>query len=287
LGLILLLSVEFGWAAVLRSLLPLIGLQAYQALHFGWRGNAHELLYFRGVRLGYYIGTPVGFWTFSTLYLFIAALAVAYLVVKKNLDWAVNYEIILTCAALHLAFIALFYGSPASWTYYAYVLVVGIIATEVSAFAVAPVGALCVLAALANYSGVGSALKAWRTMKPSAATAGLFANAQERAEWRQITLAAGEEHPTLFAQLGGAEVLFPWLSRPAAAFMVPGVASDAEVQRENRQLRTASLIIIPTIPDFRNSPVKWIGSEFGQGLDGTKLVFKGRYFEMYRRRNPD
>ena len=285
LALTLLLSTVFGRQAVFRSLLPLSGARAYRALHFGWRGSAHELLYFPGVKLGYYLGTPVGFWACATLYLIIAAVALTCVVVKKNEFWAVNYEIVLTCAVLHLGFIALLYGSPASWTYYAYVLIAGIIATETAwAFAPGPITLLCALAVLANYTWLCSALKAWRTTQRSPATAGLFVSPPERIEWTEISSAIGPQHPALLVQLGGAQVLFTWLSKPTAAFMIPGVASDAEVKRETLQLRSAGAVIIPTIPEFRESPVRWMGPEFQNALVGATAVFKGNYFEVYERR---
>jgi len=70
-----------------------------------------------------------------------------------------------------------------------------------------------------------------------------------------------------------------------AAFMVPGVATNGEVQREALQLHCATVVIIPTIPEFRNTPVKWMGPEFRRALEGARIVFKGRYFELYQRRN--
>jgi hypothetical protein len=285
LGLILLLSMVFGLQPVLRSLLPVSGARAYHALHFGWRGTARELLYFPGVKLGYYLGTPVGFWSCATLYLIVAAAALVCGAVKKNGFGGVKYESVLTCAVLHLGFIALFFGSPASWTYYAYVLIAGIIATETTwAFAPGPITALCVLAVLANYTWFGSALKAWRTMQRSSATAGLFVSPAERNEWTKISSATEHLHPALLMQLGGAQVLFGWLSKPTGAFMIPGVASDAEVKRETLLLGSAGAVIIPTIPDFRESPVKWKGPEFRNALAGATAVFKGTYFEVYERR---
>jgi hypothetical protein len=48
-------------------------------------------------------------------------------------------------------------------------------------------------------------------------------------------------------------------------------------------LRTAGAVIIPTIPGLGNSISDWPGTEFSDVLDGTSLVFKGTYFEVYER----
>lgn len=279
----LLLSIIFGLKTVLRSLLPLSGARAYRALHLGWSGVAKELLYFPGVKLGYYIGTPVGFWVSATVYLTAAAASVGVMTNRTALRTA-NREMILTCAILHLGFIALFYGFPSSWTYYSYVLVAGIIATQAWPVAGTAIGALCVLAALANYSGIRAALSAWKTMEISASTAGLFAVSAERAEWNHVvSLVNHESRPALFTNFGEAQLLFPWLSAPAGAFMIPGVATDGELLREKQELRTADAVIVPTIPGLGNAIKNWPGTEFSDVLSDKTLVFKGTYFEVYKR----
>jgi len=279
----LLLSMIFGWKAVLRSLLPLSGARAYRALHLGWSGVAKELLYFPGVKLGYYIGTPVAFWVSATVYLTAAAVA-AWTIAGSGVQKTANREMILTCAILHLGFIALFYGFPASWTYYAYMLVAGIIATQAWPVAGTAIGALCVLAALANYSGIRAALSAWKTMEANTSTAGLFAVSDERAEWNYVVSLAKHESPALFTYCGEAQLLFPWLSVPAGAFIVPGVAIECEIQRKKHELQTAGAVIVPTLPGIGNALKDWPGAEFSDVLADGTVVFKGTYFEVYKRR---
>jgi hypothetical protein len=283
LGLSLLFSMIFGWKIVLRSLLPLSGARAYRALHLGWSGVVKGLLYFPGVKLGYYIGTPVTFWAVGTVYL-TAAAAASGVITRSRVQRTANREMILTCAILHLGFIALFYGFPASWTYYAYVLVAGIIATQAWPPAGTMIGVLCVLAALANYSGIRAALSAWRTMEANASTAGLFAVSDERAEWNYVVSLAKHESPALFTNLGEVQLLFPWLSAPAGAFIIPGVVTDGEILREKQELHTAGAVIIPTIPGLGNAIKNWPGAEFTDVLADTTLVFKGTYFQVYKRR---
>ncbi|MBV8359244.1 MAG: hypothetical protein JO189_15115 [Deltaproteobacteria bacterium] len=282
-GLSLLLSIVFGWKTVLRSLLPLSGARAYRALHLGWSGVAKELLYFPGVKPGYYIGTPVAFWVTATVYLMVAA-AATWAIARSRAHRTTNREMILTCAILHLGFIALFYGFPASWTYYAYILVAGIIATQTWPPGRMIIGVLCVLAVLANYSEIREALSAWKTMRTNASTAGLFAVSDESAEWNYVISLAKHGNPALFTNFGEAQLLFPWFSAPAGAFIIPGVATNGEIVHERQKLRTAHTVIVPTIPELGNALKNWPGPEFSDVLNDATLEFKGTYFQVYKRR---
>jgi hypothetical protein len=281
-GLILVLSAFFGWHATIRSLLPLSGARAYQVLHYGSREITQGLLHFPGVRPAYYIGTPVSFWACSTVYLIIAALFTLSKATTHRLRKGTNSEIVLSCAALHVGFILILYGSPASWTYYAYILVIGILATEVCPLATKSIGALCVLAALANYSGIRAAISAWGAMERDLAT-GLFISAGEHAEWNCVVSLAEREHPAVFTDLGAAGLLLPWLRRPTGAFFIPGIAAGREIDREERELRSATTVIVPTIPELENPIKHWPGGEFSKVFADATLVFKGTYFQVYKR----
>ena len=283
LGLILLLSITFGRFALFNSLLPVSGARAYQVLNYGWRGAAWGFFYFPGVRIGYYLGTPVTFWVCATLYLTGSVVLLGWRVLQGR-PAAANYEIVVTCALLHLGLLVFFYGPPNSWSFYAYVLVMGIVATDFWT----PTGAkliwgLCVIAALANYAEFGSSIKAWKTMRQSPMTAELFAPPAETTEWSRVASIASTRDPEIFSWDGAAEVLFPWLPKPVGAFIIPGIATDGEIQRKVKQLRSAQTVIIPVLPGWGDPIAKWPGPEFQTALDGTKLVFKGSYFEVYQR----
>jgi hypothetical protein len=282
--LIVVLGIAFSWRALLTSLLPLSGAHAYRLLHYGWTGIARELFYFPGVRPAYYIGTPVGFLVLATIYLLVALAVASWRIWQGRLRAPDNYEIVLTCTLLHLGFVGLFYGTAASWTYYAYILVMGVAATAIwTPTASRLVWALCVFAALGNYSQLKSSITGWRNMKRSPVTGGLYALPAESSEWAHVTALSDHNSPALFTWDGGASVLFPWLRKPVSAFMVPGIATSNEIRQEVRQLRSAKTLIIPTIPELGNPIASWPGSEFKTILDNTTLVFKGTYFEIYER----
>jgi hypothetical protein len=283
LGFILLLSITFGRFALFNSLIPVSGARAYRVLNYGWRGAAWSFFHFPGVRIGYYFGTPVTFWVCATLYL-AGSVALLGKRVLQGRPTPANSEIVVTCALLHLGLLVFFYGPPNSWSYYACVLVMGIVATDFwSATSAKLVWGLCVIAALANYAEFGSSIKAWNTMTQSPVTADLFAPPAEATEWSRVASIASKKDPAIFSWDGGAEVLFPWLPKPVGAFIIPGIATDSEIQHKLKQLRSAETVIIPVLPGWGDPIGKWPGPEFQTALDGTKLVFKGSYFEVYQR----
>jgi hypothetical protein len=284
LALTFLLGMTFGWIALVRCLLPLTGAHIVRALHFGWSGNAWQLFYFPGIRPSYYVGTPITFWLCATFYLIGAASFAVWRILRRKIAPPGSYEIVLTCALLHVGFLGLFYGPPASWTYYAYILVMDVLATAAwSPAATKIVWSLCILAAIGNYGSFKTSIIAWRTMTQSSVTAGLFALPAESAEWSRVTSMVSDKNPELFTWDGGAELLFPWLGKPVGAFIIPGGATDKELQHEVQQLRSAKAVIIPTIPELGNPLTNWSGPEFQNVLDHTTLVFKGVYFEVYER----
>src|SRR5207245_301393 len=253
-------------------------------LHLGWSGVARGLFYFPGVRTTYYIGTPLSFWLCATLYLIIVAVLAGWRIMQGKMRASGNYEIVLTCALLHVGFLMFFYGNPSSWTYYGYILVMGVVATDTWGSTTARfVWGLCILAAIGNYGAFKSSIIAWKTMNQSRVTAGLFALPTEAAEWNRVTSMVNNKNPALFTWYGGAEVLFPWLRKPVAAFLVPGDATGSEIQHKVQELRSAQAVIVPTIREFGTPIASWPGPEFQTVLDNTTLAFKGVYFEVYER----
>jgi hypothetical protein len=283
LALAVLIGTKFGWIPLVSNLLPLTGARNYRVLHYGW-GELAKLFYLPGLRLGYYVGTPVTFWLCATFYLTAAAFVVGWRVLRKKMSSPLNYEIVLTCALLHLGFIGFFYGSPSSWANYAYIPVMGVAATDGwSRTSAKFVSGLCVLAAIGNYAVLGSSIGAWKTMERSPVTAGLYASPAESAEWSHVTSMVSDKNPVLFTWAGGAEVLFLWLPKPLGAFIEPGEATDREIQNKVQQLRSAKTIIIPDIPGIGSPLANWRGSEFNTVLDNVTLVFRGNYFNVYER----
>ena len=284
-GLVLtvLLVAAFGWIPLISSLLPLTGARNYRLLHYGL-GALLKLIDLPGLRLGYYIGTPVTFLVCATLYITASVAVVGWRALRDKTHAPGNYEIVFTCTLLHLGFLGFFYGSPASWFNYVYILVMGVVATDAwTRINSRIVTGLCVIATIANYSVFAASVEAWKTMQRSPVTAGLYASPSESKEWNYVASMVSKDKPVLYTWAGGAEVLFPWLPKPLGAFIEPGEATDSEIQHKVEQLRSAKTIIIPNIPGIGSPLTNWQGPEFKTVLDNTKVVFRGNYFEVYER----
>jgi hypothetical protein len=273
---------RFGPMPMVRSLFPTAGARAYSVLHYGW-GGIEKFLYFPGVKVAYYIGSTATLWAAASIYV-VAAAAFSGIQSLRDGRLLRNTEIIVTCALLHICFVTLFFGSPSSWTYYAYILIIGVAATtELWTFAPAVVLVFCVLAALVDLAQTRDAFVMWRELDASPATAGLYAPPAEKAEWERVSVLGESERPTMLHELGGVEVLFPWLGEPEGAFLLPGIATPGEIAREQERLKFARMIIVPDLPAFRNELVEAAQSPMYQAFSDAHLTFDGKLFRVYER----
>ncbi|HZP45372.1 MAG TPA: hypothetical protein VFB15_06970 [Candidatus Binataceae bacterium] len=275
--LVTLLGARFGAAAVATTLLPSAGAQAYHVLHLGIFDSGSRFLYLPGATLGYYFGTPVVFWIAGTAAL-VAASAIA---LGGHVEWGRRFAVMVSCTIMHLGFIGVFFGGPASWQYYAYVLVSGLVMAGGLAGWRLITLVLCGLAVLANVSWIENAAAGWRRMVRSPETAGLYAPAAELAEWAQLRAAAGGERVVVSSWIGAAGRLCPWVEREPAAFLVPGVATAGDLAREHAALSAATWIIAPNIPGML-SLAEWPAREFASASECRQEVFHGRYFVAWR-----
>ena len=295
--LMLLLSAVFGRRALLTTILPLRGAAAYRAMNFGFfTGIGNHFWYFSGVHLGYYLGTPVAFWLAATVWLLVCAARELYdgVLVAPNVITAerLNYEIVITCALLHLSFITLCYGSLASWLYYAYILVMGVAATatwarwntwrQKSQFIA---GILVLLATFGNKAFFFTYYERWMHATKTTETANLWAFPKERQEWIHVLQIIKGARATLLVPISGGELLSPEFERPVAAFLIPGQSTPSEIANKAAQLAQSDFIVMPTPLALGGAPEEVLGwwPELKKALDGTQVNFHGKYFEVYER----
>ena len=115
-----------------------------------------------------------------------------------------RHEIVFCCAVLQTLFVLRFFGPPTSWTYYPYIVVMAVAAASVINSVTARVTMLLAFVAFialdASLVGAASQRKMYA---PSALTAGLWADAADRAEWSTVTrLIAGSRGPRTVAAGG-------------------------------------------------------------------------------------
>ena len=297
--LLVLLGAVFGPGSLITTILPLRGAANYRALHFGFfSGAGRTFWYFPGAILAYYFVTPAAFWLIGSVWLVFSGSTALYdLTTSSTLteEDRRNREIIVTCAGLHVAFVTLFYGSAASWIYYAYILVMGIGATASwVGDGTAPIRrrsrfcleALLFIALMGTTWFFKDPYQRWSRAARSEETAGLWAFQDERIEWTQVLhIVERAKAATLLVPFSGGELLFPEFQKPVIAFLLPGESVPSEVARKAGQLSGADFIVKPTARALGGDPdfiLNW-WPQLKNALVGTKRIFRGEYFEVYER----
>ncbi len=280
-----LLAAVYGLRPMVNTALPLQGLQAYRALHFGFfTGEGRFFWHPPGVRIGYYLGTVAGFWIIATAYLLgYGAGAVPAMMRRSEVGWSWAAEIAVTCAVMQVAFVTLFFGGPFSYFYYPYLLVIGAAAVaDRSRFARAAAMVLCISAILGYRSIIAGAERTWLTYTRSAETASLWAPPEERVEWTRALDFPKTRRLTLLAAWGDADLMFPQFAPPVSLYLVPGLSEESEVRRKAAQLSRASLVVVPEMPVWGGAPPF---PQIQQALDSFSVLYSGHFFRVLATRD--
>jgi hypothetical protein len=277
-----LLSLVYGPNTFFHTALPIEGATAYKSMKYGLMGAGHGFWDPKGLPWIYYFIDVAGFWIASTLFLFGATL----LQLRNHDQRQVSLrrtEVIVTCAILHLAFLALFFGNQWSWIYYSYFLMIGV----ALACDLGPAGrrvglALCALALLSWTDVAYWTYRWWQTTAPDSATAGLWAPAEERNEWLKVRAMTGGQRTLMLDDMGATELLFPGFENPVSLYLTRGLMTRGDIDRKLEQLSGAQVAVVPiTISACSGIPD---APEFRDALKDFDLAWSGKHFEVFRRR---
>ena len=279
------LALLYGPVAFARTIFPLQGLSTYRNEHFGLLGSG-RLFWAPGLSSIYYIVDFAGFWVLGGVFLSVCgALAIRRMRRDAGLEESPRQEIVITCALIHLAFVTVFFGNQWSWIYYSYFLVIGVAAAVDCGGQLRKQIALglCVLA-LTSWIAPGFWLyRWWTTMAPSAATAGLWATPDERAEWVQVVALAKGKRAVMLDTKGAAELMFPVFETPVTMYLDPGLMKPMEIQRKLDQIAGAQLVVVPVggdppcfgvpqAPDFQSALARFSQVRKGKFSTPTRLL---------------
>jgi hypothetical protein len=277
-----LLSCVYGLRTFLHTALPIEGATAYHSLNFGLMASGRGLWDPQGLPWIFYFIDVAGFWIASTLILFGAALL---LILTKTNDSLHCAEIVITCAILHLAFLALFFGNQWSWIYYSYLLVIGVaIAVDLN-----PIGrrigvALCILALLSWTDVAYWTHRWWQTTAPDVATAGLWAPSDERTEWLQVLSSVHGKQTVMLDSMGASELLFPGFEPPVSLYLTRGLMMPDDVRRKLDELSSAQMVVVPiTMSSCTGIPD---APEFASAMKDFEPRWSGKHFEVFQRDLP-
>lgn len=279
---ILTTTAYFGFAPLKNTLLPLMGAKSYQALDFGLFGNGRSFwcptLSSAAEYAKYYLFTPAGFWVVSTLLL--AGFGIRSLVNLFRRSTA-KHETMVTIAACHFFFLFVFFGWPGSWTYYSYLLVVGI-AFALTLYRVRPtlMILLILVAVMGHTQTYKIALNAWQWAKRSPETAGLWAHTDQRNDWIKARAIAGTRE-TFYLNNGCPEALFPNVRGPISFFLSPDSQTPQEFDHIRRQLEEAEVVVT-----FNQGPIldAWYWPEFTKQRAEFVDTWQGKYLTVHERK---
>ena len=274
----------YGVAAFMRTVLPIEGVVNYHALNFGITRAGLNLWDPKGMPWIFYFIHVSGFWVAGTIFLFCSAADQIRRVYLGEISSARRSEMIITCAILHFAFLALFFGNQWSWIYYSYVLVIGCAMAAELGTTARRIG--LVLCALAFFSWTDIAYwtyRWWRTTEPNAATAELWARADERAEWLTVLSKARGQKTVILSTMGAAELLIPGFEHPVSLYLTKGLMATEDVQRKLAQLSDADIVVVPNTMETCSGVPQ--APELEAAMRKFDLQVRGKYFDVYYQRD--
>jgi hypothetical protein len=282
LGLAATLSLVYGAPAFFHTVFPIEGVSNYRALNFGLMAAGRGLWDPEGYPWIIYIIDASGYLVVSTVFLCASAL----LLLRSNCAGrltARRCELVVSCAILHVAFLALFFGNRWSWVYYSYVLMIGTSVAVSFGRLQHRIGlAFCVLAVF-SWTDIAYWSYRWaRTTGPAPTTAGLWAPADEAREWTQVQSMAVGRKTVVFDTMGAAELLFSGFERPVSLYLTRGLMLPTDIRRKLDLLSSAQMAIVPNIPIVTCSGIP-DAPGFKEAIKDYQLAWSGKYFDVYRR----
>jgi hypothetical protein len=292
-SLLISLSIMFGIIPLTESILaPIKGAAIYKAYNYGLFGIGRSFIYFSGARLGYYLGSPSGFWIISTIILFVAVVFFLYkiFILNQNIFKNAVTEVIFCTATLHLIFIVRLFGNSWSWIFYSYLLTIGIALLDSKYLEIGKNKirnlfiCLTLLLLFGYYFQLSNSYKAWANFNPSLLTMGLNSTVELKKEFAEVLNYCQTKKVFILGEATGAiDVFFPKCKSPDAWMLLNGAYSQREHERVSSQIAQSDFIALYT-PSFFDKFPEHILISYRQELEKFKSQKKGKYFEFLIRK---
>lgn len=245
LGLGSLLTLLYGWDSFGTTVLPTSGAAMYRAMNYGLFGVGWQFLHPPGARVGYYLGTVVGWWVFGTLLLMGVGMRAATDAYRRR-KLTGTAAFVTLCSLLHVAFVVLAFGSGFHVMYYTPVLISGVFAglstIRSRSLRVSALTAFVGLGVLGLTTTVRADLNSWKTSARFESTRFLYAPITFQEEWKPILDMAAGRNVLVLSYGNGVSELFPEIHTPRSWFLLPGLLKDIERKRLLEQIRGADVV---------------------------------------------
>jgi hypothetical protein len=251
LALLALSILTLGLRPALANIIPVAAGRAYKQMNFGIFHAGRDFWLYDGKGNGiraiahHYFFTPATFWILASLVLWILGLRALRRLAKWRAPEAARPSdpLLLTLALLHAAFVFGFYAWQGSWTYYSYLLVLGVLVGLRGRRQTLILRLLLVAAALGLTDRYSDAYGRWFGMSRSADAGGLFVYQDVLEEARQVR-ALARQHQGLFLVNGALPMIWPEAQTPACWFLSPGILTPQETAALQAQMDHAGAIIL-------------------------------------------
>jgi hypothetical protein len=292
----------FGPRPALANIIPTAAGRAYKQMHFGIFDAGLEFWLYDGKGGGilaiihHYLFTPATFWILSSLGLWILGLRALLRLARWRAAEAARPSdpLLLTLALLHAAFVFGFYAWQGSWTYYSYLLVLGVLVGLRGHRQKLILRLLLVVAALGLTERYSDAFNRWFSMSRSPDAGGLFVYKDVLEEAQHVRNLARQHHG-LFLVNGALPMIWPEAQTPACWFLSPGILTPQETAALQSQMDHAGAIIL--YKQYDQNQEAWFWPELApqrqpfelrtwQILNWTfqeKPLYDGKYFLVYLR----
>ena len=283
------LALTFGPAEVLATQVPTEAASLYDDAGYGFFfGNGRRFWWPEGATLRHYLGTTPGYWLAATAALLVGGVLV--IARRSRIDLRAA-ESVATAAALHVAFLCLFFAGPMTWTYYGFVLLIGLggSLSLLRGRAGVVVGSAFVLLGLLTLRTLpGEAAWQWRHARRSATTAGLWADPALIGEWSRALAITDGRRSALVSWAGAGESLDPdRFGPPVRFFLLPGMEDFPDLARLADRVADAEVIILPTAAAQPFAAFLRDAPAIRKALRGTRPALQGRFLDVLVRDRPD
>jgi len=273
----------------------------YKASNFGFfHGSGSLFWYMPGAGPGYYLGTQSASWLAINGFLLVLSLWISCRWLQEKFrnkayrdelgEWTVIFVI------AHAAFVAGFYGTLWTWTYYAWLMWMALVAGLTWLATRTPHGrraaaglalGLTLLSVMGNYANFKQLRASLKHDQPLEAKYGTFASPEFVQAWNEMSKTLADENGPILISLtmgNGAGVLGPPWACPEYWCIAPGdsfTAMFAERDRAIDQSRAIVLFMHQTLESYP-ATVRRIESEF------DRVYFRKvapSQLELWRRRD--
>jgi hypothetical protein len=278
------LSQWMGVGPILKTLFPTTGAATYAATGFGFFSADGRAFWLPANPLTDFL-TPAAFFLLAAAAIAGGALwALPQLLKTPPTDGTSNSrhqacEILFTVGVLHTAFILGFYGWTGSWTYYAYLPILGVtlLVDLLPRRMHARITVTAIVILLFSHTQlIGNIAGCWHGKTRTEESAGLYAYPAQMQEF-QDALRATDAQPTLLMSNGYVGNLPSNVSLPDAWFPEPGIPTASEIARVKSQAMQSRCVILWW--EYRQFDL-WNSAEFSDVRPRFQQIFQNEYFTV-------